>query len=534
MKRTLCLLLTLVLLFAAALALADEPVKLTIAIPDKVNVEDYNTNEMTIKLEAELGCDIEFEVYPATDYKAKINLMIQSGDKLPDIIIGNDSFDNASIYEWSLAGALIPLTDYYADPELAVNIQKTYEEVGDFRSLITMPDGEIYNIPKFAQSVGNEQGAKLFIDMSVLEELGLPVPTTTEELADTLRKVVAAKPDMIGLAGYNGVFGGADGTSFWFDYLMNSFVYSDSSHDFMKVEDGVLSFSYTEEAWKEGLKYIKGLIDEGLIAKESLTQDRNQWITMINACQVFGICYIAPSDFTDERKSVFESIDPMIGPEGVQFARYNPTMPASGMLITVDCQNPEAAFRLGDLLCRQDYTITNRWGAQGQDWDYFDDYVKTLTDYDESKWSATIPGCEKLIIVYDDPTFWGSGNMQNRAWMGIGPQIRGFGVAGGRTINADTVTTYTLHMAESYMQYPPFYPEEYVANLMYQEEESEEISEILANLETYVSLTTANWLLGNGDMDAEWDAYLKELSNIGIERAQEIAQAAYTRSHSNQ
>ncbi len=155
-------------------------------------------------------------------------------------------------------------------------------------------------------------------------------------------------------------------------------------------------------------------------------------------------------------------------------------------------------------------------------------------DYDESKWSATIPGCEKLIIVYDDPTFWGSGNMQNRAWMGIGPQIRGFGVAGGRTINADTVTTYTLHMAESYMQYPPFYPEEYVANLMYQEEESEEISEILANLETYVSLTTANWLLGNGDMDAEWDAYLKELSNIGIERAQEIAQAAYTRSHSNQ
>ena len=133
MKRTLCLLLALVLMCAAALALADEPVKLTIAIPDKVNVEDYNTNEMTLNLEAELGYDIEFVVYPATDYKAKINLMIQSGDKLPDIIIGNDSFDNASIYEWSLAGALIPLTDYYADPELAVNIQKTYEEVGDFR-----------------------------------------------------------------------------------------------------------------------------------------------------------------------------------------------------------------------------------------------------------------------------------------------------------------------------------------------------------------------------------------------------------------
>ena len=50
MKKTLYLLLALVLMCATALALADEPVKLTIAIPDKVNVEDYNTNEMTLKL----------------------------------------------------------------------------------------------------------------------------------------------------------------------------------------------------------------------------------------------------------------------------------------------------------------------------------------------------------------------------------------------------------------------------------------------------------------------------------------------------
>lgn len=203
------------------------------------------------------------------------------------------------------------------------------------------------------------------------------------------------------------------------------------------------------------------------------------------------------------------------------------------MIITADCEHPEEAFKLADLLVSRDYTITNRWGQRGRDWDYFEDYAATLEDYDESEWSPTIPGCERLIIVYDDPTFWGSGNMQNRAWMNSGPAIRGFGVAGGRTINANTIDLYTLHMAESYQQYPPFYPTEYIGSLIYSEEESAVIGEILTNLETYVALTTSNWLLGVGDIDAEWDDFQAELKKIGIDKAVEIAQIAYTRSVSN-
>lgn len=528
MRKIISILLALILILSlAAPVLADETVKLTIAIPDLVNVEDYNTNEMTLQIEEELGVDLEFIVYPSTDYETKLNLMINSGDTLPDIIFDNRSrFKSATIYAWAQEGALQPLTKYYQDPELSPNIHKTFEtKLGDWRPMVMMPDGEIYQVPAYYQSVGNEQEAKLFIDMTILKKLNLAVPTTTDELADVLRAVVKNNPDMIGVAGYGGL-----NRSAWFDYFMNSFVYSDSEMDFMKVEDGTVSFSYTCEAWKEGIKYIKSLIDEGLIAKESLTQDRTQWINMINSCPIFGLCYIAPSDLMDERKNVFESIEPMTGPQGVKFARYRPTTPAGGMVVTADCQNPDEAFRFGDLLTRLDWTITNRWGQRGQDWDWFEDYVKTLDNYDDSKWSATIPGCERLIIVYDDATFWGSGNMQNRAWMNSGSAVRDYTVAGGRVINIDTVTPYTLHMAESYQQYPPFYPKEYISMLMYTAEENEVMAEILANLKTYISLTNSNWLLGNTDIDAEWDAFQAELQKIGIDRALEIAQAAYNRS----
>jgi len=65
---------------------------------------------------------------------------------------------------------------------------------------------------------------------------------------------------------------------------------------------------------------------------------------------------------------------------------------------------------------------------------------------------------------------------------------------------------------------------------MYTAEENEVMAEILANLKTYISLTNSNWLLGNTDIDAEWDAFQAELQKIGIDRALEIAQAAYNRS----
>ncbi len=528
MRKILSVLLAAIMLLSLmAIASADEPVKLTLAIPDKVNVEDYNTNEMTLQLEKDLGIDIEFMVLASTDYATKINLMVQSGDELPDaIILQKIGLD--MIYSWAQEGALTPLTEYYADPELAVNINKVYEEVGDFRPMLTLPDGEIYQVPNYSQSVGNEQGSKLWLDVTVLEEMGIAIPTTTDEMLDMFRAVKAKYPEKLLVAGYDGIHG--DSLTSWFDYFMCSFVYSDGAKDFMKIDDGKLSFAYTTEEWKEGLKYIKTLIDEGIIAKESLTQDRTQWINMINTLDTFGLVYIAPGDFTDNRKEIFKSIDPMTGPKGVKYARYTPTLPANGMVVTADCEHPEIAFKLADLLVSRDYTITNRWGQRGQDWDYFPDYAATLEDYDDSKWAATIPGCERLIIVYDDPTFWGSGNMQNRAWMNVGPAIRGFGVAGGRTINADTVNQYTLNMAESYQQYPPYYPDEYIGRLIYSDAESEVINEILTNLETYVALTTSNWLLGVGDIDAEWDAFQAELKKIGIDKAAEIAQAVYTRS----
>ena len=164
MKKFLAMLLMLVLaLSCVSFASADDVPVLTVAVPDSTRNEDYNTNQMTLWMEEKLGVDLDIHAYDSSEYQSKINLMIQSGDKLEDIIMFNGTPSDAIIAEWAALEAIVPLTAYYADPEISPNIHEAYERVGyDFSGLMIMPDGEIYGIPMLNQSYGNEYPSKLY------------------------------------------------------------------------------------------------------------------------------------------------------------------------------------------------------------------------------------------------------------------------------------------------------------------------------------------------------------------------------------
>jgi hypothetical protein len=48
----------------------------------------------------------------------------------------------------------------------------------------------------------------------------------------------------------------------------------------------------------------------------------------------------------------------LAGPSGTVTTVYRPSMHLPGMMIATNCKNPEAAFRLGGLMCQQEYGIT--------------------------------------------------------------------------------------------------------------------------------------------------------------------------------
>ena len=536
MKKTFSWILVLALLLTCLVIPASaesDPVVITVTVGDKTNVEDYNTNLQTLYVEEKLGVDLQITALDSSDYTSKINLMVNAGDKLNDVIVG--SFGSAVIYGWAQEGALTPITDYYYDETVAVNILDAIDRVGyDFRSLMVLPDGEIYAFPNLNQSYGNEHGeGRLWIYKPFLDTLGEAVPTdgfTTEQFEALLEKAVATDMngnginDELGVVGYGGVGGQ------WFNYLMNPFVQCNDGKNWMIVNDGVVSFAYTTEEWRQGVEWIKGLLDKGLIPDEALTQDFATAKTMVNTEEVIALCwaYTNADGMTDPvRKGEYYVVAPLVGPNGVQNVTYNPSVPGDHTVISADCENVEMAFKAFDLMLCEELSITTRFGERGVEWDYVTD-LDNPDDY-ENPYQA-FPG---KILVYNDSQYWGSGAMQNKSWMQANAFVRQYGIAAGMVVPKGNASEFDLRFSEGCTLYQTggYNPEEYIAKLVYSAEEQEIVTDVQTDLNAYVLETTAAWLTGAQTLDdVSWEAFQKQVEELKAADWLEVAQAAYNRS----
>lgn len=542
MKKLVSLLLCGMLLLSCIPALAlefnpqtetpicKEKVTLTLAVPDNVKIVDYATNLQTKMMEQRMGVEMQFQVYASNDYTTKLNLMVMGGDTLPDILIGG-GFTDAMVYAWAQEGALLPLTEYFNDPEISYYLHDARERLGtNFFSQLTMPDGEIYAIPALNQSYSNEYPDKLFLYKPWLDQLGMEVPKTTDDLYTLLKAVTTTDLNGNGIADEVGLTG--EELKQWFSYLMNAFVYADDGSNYLAVEDGKLYFAYTTDAWKEGLKYIRKLIAEGCIPVETLTQDNTQWKSMINTDTptVFGMVYISGGQVTQlyadgtKRRNDYMDVPPLTGPHGVKQATFNESACSPAFLITADCKNPEAAFRLGDLMVSPYYSVMTRWGEEGVDWDYLD------KAQDWENYTVDVEGAMPSFAEY--ATFFWDQPQQNKAWLQTGPYIREFGLANGRVKYAmpkGQVEPCLYANCNKHYQEGGWAPKETFPKLLYTVDESNRAADIMATLKTYVTEKTAAFLSGSLDIDASWDMYLAELDAIGINTALEVNQAVYDR-----
>lgn len=124
-----------------------EGVTLRIAVANHPRIEDYNTNETTLKIEEALGVDLQFEVYASEDYQSKLNAMVATGEKLPDIMF-DCGVDN--INSWATEGAVVDLKDWFENENYAANILSACDIVGDdILTYIKNADGNMYYVPSY-------------------------------------------------------------------------------------------------------------------------------------------------------------------------------------------------------------------------------------------------------------------------------------------------------------------------------------------------------------------------------------------------
>ncbi|MDL2233125.1 hypothetical protein LJC63_06040 [Ruminococcaceae bacterium OttesenSCG-928-L11] len=66
--------------------------------------------------------------------------------------------------------------------------------------------------------------------------------------------------------------------------------------------------------------------------------------------------------------------------------------------------------------------------------------------------------------------------------------------------------------------------------LYYASEHVSEVAQLTTNINTYVEESIAKFIIGDLNVETDWDRYLNELNNLGLDRYLEIIQLSYDNS----
>lgn len=484
-------------------------------------VEDYETNKLTKTWEEKSGVNIDFTLFPDKDGDQKLEVMVASGSALPDVLMMGLS--DSSVWNYAKAGKLIKLNDYYENSSyyLKKGIPEANKEIhGDVLKAIRMSDGNLYTTPVVGVSTSNNWPGKAWINTKWLKNVGMEMPKTTEDLYKVLTAFRDKDPNGNGKKDEIPMVGGGGWNQNAWEYLMYSFAFI--SNTYFSAEDGKLSVPYNTTEWQNGLKYIQKLVDEGLLSPLSFTQDGQQLKAMSDRTEEETIAGLVVAGGNmhafgpdNENKLNYECLDPLVGPDGVQWTRHQPTLPGHSAAITSDCKNSEAAFRLLDVLWEEEISILARFGEKGADWVEPD--ADALSGYE----SIGIPASMKIV----NETWITTNNVHYNLGLGYLSAKWQDGLSSENPLDPET-----RHKAAT-VKLMGHAPEEVVAKISYTNEELDDIKEIKSTLDTYMRESAVRFVTGDMDIEKDWDGYVQELDKIGLSHYLEVSQTAYERTN---
>ncbi len=494
MKKVLLIALV-VFMLSASFAFAEEPVELHVIASMKSTTVDVGELEPYLKSEQEANVKINWEYY-RTGWDEKKPLLLATGE-LPDIFFGRYTL-NASDISQNLE-YFVPLNDLIA--EHAPNIQRMFDEWPELKEVMTWPDGNIYALPHVMPFRPTHLGAA-YINQQWLDNLGLSYPTTTEELKNVL--IAFRDEDANGNGDPNDEIPALAfiyHESYGFRIFMGSFGITDScTSDFAYDDDGNVIYVPATEGYKNWVKWIADLYQEGLIYPDFLTMD---WPTILGLQGNAGECIVGltcswnkgvfPAEYYDEMVQVL----PLVGPDGYQEWPSNPMQLKCGTgsyptaAITTMCEDPVAAIRWLDTFFTDERGFESFYGPIGIT------IEKTDTGY------RLLPNQEEDIS--EDQWVWKYGMNDN--FVGYVSQAA-----------QDVSEMAPTHQEKMDLEvgYAPYFRDRAVPDVVMTTEDAMTVSTILTDLDSVVSTYRARWIT-EGGIDDEWDEYLAQLNNAGLE-----------------
>lgn len=500
---------------------------LTVLTRQHQAIEDYNTNKLTQIVEEKSGVKVQFETIPSEGMEEKLSLILASGD-YPDIFFGLGMNSNMELQYGVEDGTLLPLNDLIE--EHAPNFKAAIAEFDKGMESLKAVDGNIYSLPVLDVCQHAENAAKMWVNREWLDQIGMDVPTNTDEFYEMLKAF--KKNDMNGNGDVGDELPMVGSINGWNQrvetFLMNSFIYTEADNRGFYVEEGKIANSTTDERFREGLRYLHKLYEEGLIYEGSLTQKQEQLKKQFDnpdAALVGAVPGGFPGEFTGilggERAQMYRPIEPLEGPDGTKQAATYPSSPGQGhFVISKDCKDPVAAIKWADTFYDKEVTLDLRWGLK-------DEYWKEAGE-DEVGFNGK-PAIWTSLIPFDHSV------VQNDTYLEVGIWYQSGELRAGQSIPANVDmwsaegNEYMLYKVTEEMYAPYAQPDKHMPKLKLTAEEQTRISEIRTEWNNYYDQMVFDFVSGKLSLDQDWEAHLSQVEKLGMEEALSIYQTAYDR-----
>ncbi len=476
---------------------------------------DFLETGVMKELEEKHGINIEWQIYYHSDWAEQKSLLLASGD-LPDAFLGSSSLKASDIA--LNKSNFLELTDYI-NKENMPNLTSVFEKAPEMKAVATDRNGKIYSLPKKLPLRPKVCGNNLYINKEWLDNLGLKVPKTYEELTDVLEKFVTEDADKDGNPNNEIGF-----TNYASPALLSgdlrtilapfgTMVSRETNYMGLNGE-GKPVFMPMEENYKEAVKWMHELWEKGILDSEYFTQDSSMFTSKKQAeggskvGLIHGWTADAEAGINASQFVLLEALEGYDGNHYVENASNYLDISDRELVITKDCKEPEKLLKWADdfyddLTSLQTFygSISDGCITENQDGTYDVNVPEDGSSLDTSAWSNSL---RDFGPKYMNPEFYDKVHIPDN--QGDGIKLK------EDKVNEKYVTT------DRNVGFPM---------VQYTDDELAQITTLGTDIYKYCEAQYAHWVV-DGGIEEEWDSYLKQLKDMGVDKLVEIHDTAYT------
>lgn len=500
----------------------------------------YQDNWVTDWIEEQTNIHLDY-VYDLTGDEAtqKLNLIMTDPGSMPDFFL-RTGWSKAETLSYGQQGLILPIEDMLGEME---NWTTMNEESPTRKADLTMSDGHVYTYGGENECFHCMYQHRMYIYKPWVEKyLGGKNPETTEELYNFLKMVKEDDAngngidDEIPMTGYIG--GWASDPTVW---MMNSFTQcvnplsntNPTVAGGLVVNNGKIEYAVMKDEYRDGLRYMHKLFEEGLLDNQTFLQDNTQFSATIDASEGNKVAVYAGggmenSEFwqgVDGEWQNWEILAPVAGPDGVRYSGRGIQTYFEGCLgvVSSTCKYPEIVVALFDFMASEDAVHHIGGGPEGIAWKYTDEGV-SLSGGTPTYEQITVP--EDFDYVKDgglSKTYANYRYTPDAMIQGSTAEFRG----NMRVADPSHSGEYFFQQcAELYSQYAPDV-DTLVPNLSFEGEDAKIVTEGTLTIGGYVNQALVQFIDGSLDIEKDWDAYIEKLKSMGVDEYVAAYQRTY-------